>query len=109
MKGMDQRIHSFYVADKTVVKKHDQPFAACGSMQFMQSAGWSDPDISLLKNMRNSIDQDSVLIAHRHDDLHGSMPVERIIFRFIIVIKFHAAKGIVSYCFANTVQNFYHM
>ena len=72
-------------------------------MQFMQGARRSDPDISLLKNMRNSIDQDSVLIAYRHDDLHGCMPVERVIFRFIIVIKFHAAKGIVSHCFAYTV------
>lgn len=115
MQGMDQRVHSFYIADQAVVQKDDKPFAfvavciRCWRDQTVQRAGRRYEDIAFPESMGCFVDDDRIFFPNGHNNFHCGMPVERIIFRLHIVIKFDAWKVVVCNRFVDAVQDFYHV
>ena len=64
---------------------------------------WYEKNISFLESMGRIIDHNGILICDRHDDFQSRMPVQRVIFRLVVVVELDARKGIVRYRFLDTV------
>lgn len=69
----------------------------------MQCAGWYDEDIIRSEGMGCFVYDNSIFVSDGHDDFHGSVPVQGIVFRLHVVIEFYAGEKIIVNRLADTV------
>ncbi len=69
----------------------------------MQGARWDDEDVIGTEGVGCLIYDNRVFIFEGHDNLHGRMPVQGIVFSLHIMIEFYAGEKIIVHCFADTV------
>ena len=90
MDGLQQGVHALDITDQAVVEKKNQAFPCFRRSQFMERAGSSNPDVSLIQDMRLAVNHHRIFIFKRHDDFKRGMPVKRVILVFPVVPETNA-------------------
>ena len=90
MDGLQQGVHALDITDQAVVEKKNQAFPCFRCSQLMERAGGSNPDVSLIQDMRLAVNHHRIFIFKRHDDFKRGMPVKRVILVFPVVPETNA-------------------
>lgn len=69
----------------------------------MQCAGWDDEDITGAESMGCLVYDSGIAVPEGHNDFHGGMPVQGIVFRLHVVIEFYTGKKIIVYRFTDAI------
>lgn len=75
----------------------------------VQCAGRDDEDIIRSEGVGRFVYDNGVAVMDGHNDFHGGMPVQGVVFRLHVVIEFYAGKKIIVHRFADAVQNLDHI
>lgn len=79
-----------------------------GGIQRMDAAGTDQDNVPFPQDISLIVALYGINAFYRHDDLHGCVPVGRIIFIFLIIVQLERGALLIINGFKNAVQGFDH-